>query len=306
MLLPRLRVRRRTSCTVATQIITNYSTKKISQILIKHMFSNKLTLWLFGIVVQMSSLPEFANSQGISGSQMASNQSSQANNPQKTGISLEQNQEFDAQTLQAIYSKPRISINNAVWRVLDAELQRQIILGLYGQNAVLNASITLIAARSKAEKFSPMWVCVGEEAWMWEDIQRVVPTSGTVRLAMPNNYRSSFLPSLEIVDFARSLRTRFLTQPTAREILTNLPRFADTDFMLFQSDNAGFRRIKEKLLPAPPRTERLEKAEQECMETDEIRKKIKKGQPIPTEYLGTENCRIVAEHYTRNLKSLLM
>jgi hypothetical protein len=72
---------------------------------------------------------------------------------------------------------------------------------------------------------------------------------------------------------------------------------------VFEADNNAMKRFKETFTPSLPRTAGLEAAEQECTNTDDIKKRIQKKQPVPQALIdeggSPQDCEVVKNYYTQ-------
>jgi hypothetical protein len=79
-------------------------------------------------------------------------------------------------------------------------------------------------------------------------------------------------------------------------------KFKKLDFDVFYADVATVKAIHNILTPSPERTPALEVAEQECTNTDAIKKRISKRQPIPQALIdeggSSKDCELVKQYYS--------
>jgi hypothetical protein len=112
------------------------------------------------------------------------------------------------------------------------------------------------------------------------------------------------LPKTRLLSFVAKQPANFPT--TAKKILMNVSEYTGGNLALFRAEYRVVRRMRELFTPSINRTEQLEKAEQECYETDLIKKFILKKQPVPSELLSSEHGKIIYEYYSRLAKITLI
>jgi hypothetical protein len=97
-------------------------------------------------------------------------------------------------------------------------------------------------------------------------------------------------------------------QELTKAFLRKMDWYKYSNISVFEADASAMKRFKETFTPSLPRTAGLEAAEQECTNTDDIRKRINKKQPVPQSLIdeggSPQDCEVVKLYYT-NLASLV-
>lgn len=118
---------------------------------------------------------------------------------------------------------------------------------------------------------------------------------------MRSIYRSIFksLPAVVIMASASNLSAQELT----KAFLRKMDWYKYSNISVFEADNNAVKRFKETFTPSLPRTAGLEAAEQECTNTDDIKKRIQKKQPVPQTMIdeggSPQDCEAVKNYYTQ-------
>lgn len=91
-------------------------------------------------------------------------------------------------------------------------------------------------------------------------------------------------------------------QELTKAFLRRMDWYKYSNISIFEADGAAVKRFKETFTPSLPRTAGLEAAEQECTNTDDIRKRITKKQPVPQALIdeggSPQDCEVVKTYYT--------
>ena len=86
-------------------------------------------------------------------------------------------------------------------------------------------------------------------------------------------------------------------QELTKAFLRKMDWYKYSNISLFEADASAMKRFKETFTPSLPRTAGLEAAEQECTNTDDIRKRISKKQPVPQSLIdeggSPQDCEVV-------------
>ncbi len=97
-------------------------------------------------------------------------------------------------------------------------------------------------------------------------------------------------------------------QELTKAFLRRMDWYKYSNISVFEADGSAVKRFKETFTPSLPRTAALEAAEQECTNTDDIRKRITKKQPVPQALIdeggSPQDCEVVKLYYT-NLAALV-
>lgn len=91
-------------------------------------------------------------------------------------------------------------------------------------------------------------------------------------------------------------------QELTKTFLRKMDYYKYSNISLYEADGAAVKRFSEVLTPGYPRTAALETAEQECTNTDDIKKRISKKQPVPPAMIdeggSPTDCETVKNYYT--------
>lgn len=91
-------------------------------------------------------------------------------------------------------------------------------------------------------------------------------------------------------------------QELTKTFLRKMDYYKYSNISLYEADAAAVKRFAEFLTPGLPRTAALETAEQECTNTDDIKKRISKKQPVPPAMIdeggSPTDCETVKNYYT--------
>jgi hypothetical protein len=91
-------------------------------------------------------------------------------------------------------------------------------------------------------------------------------------------------------------------QEITKTFLRKLDWYKYSNISVFESDGAAQKRLSESLTPGYPRTQALETAEQECTNTDDIKKRVSKKQQVPQTMIdeggSPQDCEAVKAYYT--------
>ncbi len=84
--------------------------------------------------------------------------------------------------------------------------------------------------------------------------------------------------------------------------LRKLDYYRHSGYALYEADSTLVHRLSERLTPGYPRSRVLDSAEKECTNTDDIKKRISKKQPVPQTMIdeggSPSDCEIVKNYYT--------
>ena len=91
-------------------------------------------------------------------------------------------------------------------------------------------------------------------------------------------------------------------QELTKAFLRKMDYYKYSNISLYEADATAARRFSEVITPGQPRTAALETAEQECTNTDDIKKRISKKQPVPQAMIddggSPADCEAVKNYYT--------
>jgi hypothetical protein len=91
-------------------------------------------------------------------------------------------------------------------------------------------------------------------------------------------------------------------QEITKSFLRKLDWYKYSNISVFEADNPTMKRLSEVLTPGLPRTQALETAEQECTNTDDIKKRITKKQQVPQSMIdeggSPQDCEAIKSYYT--------
>jgi hypothetical protein len=91
-------------------------------------------------------------------------------------------------------------------------------------------------------------------------------------------------------------------QEITKSFLRKLDWYKYSNISVFEADNPTMKRLSEVLTPGLPRTQALETAEQECTNTDDIKKRISKKQQVPQSLIdeggSPQDCEAIKSYYT--------
>ncbi|MCS6809111.1 MAG: hypothetical protein RML40_10130 [Bacteroidota bacterium] len=92
-------------------------------------------------------------------------------------------------------------------------------------------------------------------------------------------------------------------QELTKSFLRKLDYYKYANVSIFEADGSATTRFREVITPGLPRTPALEQAEQECTNTDDIKKRIQKKQPVPQTLIdeggSPTECEVVKNYYTQ-------
>jgi hypothetical protein len=96
--------------------------------------------------------------------------------------------------------------------------------------------------------------------------------------------------------------TTLQAQEMTKTFLRKMDYYKYSNISLFEADGAAVKRFAEVLTPGLPRTAALETAEQECTNTDDIKKRVSKKQPVPQAMIdeggSPTDCETVKNYYS--------
>lgn len=102
---------------------------------------------------------------------------------------------------------------------------------------------------------------------------------------------------------AASQTPNLSAQELTKAFLRKMDWYKYSNISVFEADNNAVKRFKETFTPSLPRTAGLEAAEQECTNTDDIKKRIQKKQPVPQTLIdeggSPQDCEVVKNYYTQ-------
>ena len=91
-------------------------------------------------------------------------------------------------------------------------------------------------------------------------------------------------------------------QELTKAFLRKMDYYKYSNISLYEADGAAVKRFSEVITPGYPRTPALETAEQECTNTDDIKKRVQKKQPVPQTMIdeggSPTDCETVKNYYT--------
>ncbi len=91
-------------------------------------------------------------------------------------------------------------------------------------------------------------------------------------------------------------------QELTKSFLRKMDYYKYSNISLYEADAAAVKRFSEMITPGQPRTAALETAEQECTNTDDIKKRVSKKQPVPQAMIddggSPADCEAVKNYYT--------
>lgn len=238
--------------------------------------------------------------------------------------------------VKASFGTPDMQIYCDAWTVCDTSLRQDICRALMpmktsgkisrlggksnGVSAISN--VTIFGNRQKNGLFKVYWILCDSIVFLKPQIAALMDTSLLRRIAKPfeqkvvdedtgittgkdtTYYCHSMLSSLQQTE--RLLKTSKLLSTldiSTKEGLLHLPDYAFSNISVFRADNSAIGRLREVFTPSFPRTAALEKAEQECTNTDDIKRKIEQGKTVPqaliNEGSSPDDCEIVKSYYSK-------
>jgi hypothetical protein len=109
-----------------------------------------------------------------------------------------------------------------------------------------------------------------------------------------------FLPSVCVLLCAGG-GAQTLSQELSKAFLRKIDYYKYSNVSLFEADGALTKRMSEVLTPGLPRTPALDEAEQECLNTEEIKKRISRNQQVPQSLIDDggdpQSCEQVKNYY---------
>ncbi len=92
------------------------------------------------------------------------------------------------------------------------------------------------------------------------------------------------------------------SQELTKTFLRKMDYYKYSNISLYEADASAVKRFSESITPGYPRTPALETAEQECTNTDDIKKRVQKKQPVPQTMIdeggSPADCETVKNYYT--------
>lgn len=214
------------------------------------------------------------------------------------------------------------------WSVCDTMLSREICAALIPAQTLRNVSsrggkatafpnVSIFGSRQSDGFFEVRWILCDSLAFTKSHVEARMNKSLLSRIAKPFEQRilnketgkdttipyycHSILSPLQQI--GRIMQMGTFLDVSLKQALLRLSNYAYSNISLFEADYSATRRLREVLTPPLPRTSALETAEQECANTEDIKKKISKGQPVSQALIdegGSPNaCETVKIYYSK-------
>lgn len=210
-----------------------------------------------------------------------------------------------------------VARRNPVWKVKNAVLHEQLqrfmlALGrtLPPESLTPMAEVILQGEAKKNGKYSLVAIRIGNEVATRQDIYNTMPSGwldildGPVSDNGERNYAFEILPA-SVQEQERLRIAELAIQSGAyagRSVLRRIDYYRFAGYAIYEVDGAVARRLRESITPGLARSPALEIAEQECTNTDDIKKRISKKQPVPTAMIdeggSPQDCQTVMNYYT--------
>ena len=215
------------------------------------------------------------------------------------------------------FATPDLGVDCVAWRVCDTALVGQVCrsVSVRPKSELIVFGIPMEDS-TRGSAYYLTWIQVGTTILTKAHITSLLGAGLQERIAAPlaktglPMYCHQMLPPLERLAVLRTMqKCNFPQILTDKQALMNLTGYAYSNIALYSADWFFKHRLRARLTPTLMRTEALEVAEQECSETDDIKKRIQKRQPVPAVMLESKACIIVKEYYARliseaNIESL--
>lgn len=206
---------------------------------------------------------------------------------------------------------------NPVWKVKNTVLHEQLrrfmlALGrtLPPESLTPTAEVILQAEAKKNGKYSLVAIRIGNEVATRQDIYNTMPSGwldileGPVSENGERNYAFEVLPAsvqeqerLQIAELALQSGAY-----TGKSTLRNFAHYRFAGYAIYEVSTSASVRLRESLTPGLLRTGALVTAEHECTNTDDIKRRISKKQPVPTAMIddgsSPQDCETVRNYYT--------
>ncbi len=224
----------------------------------------------------------------------------------------------------------RIYLDDA-WTVCDTMLSREICAALMPAQTLRNVSsrggkatpalnVSIFGSRQSDGFFEVSWILCDSMAFTKSHVEAQMNKSLLSRIAKPfeqrilnketgkdtiiQYYCHSILSPLQQIERIMQIgKSPSTFDVPLKQALLHLSDYAYSNISLFEADPYAKKRLREVLTPPLPRTSALETAEQECANTDDIKKKISRGQPVPQALIdegGSPNaCESVKIYYSK-------
>jgi hypothetical protein len=207
---------------------------------------------------------------------------------------------------------------NPVWSVTSTALREQLqrfmlALGrkLPPESLTPTADVIVQGEAKMNGKYSLVAIRIGNDVATRLDIQNTMPLGWRDILAVPINsygergYAFEVLPA-SVQEQQRLQIAELAIQSGAysgKSTLYNVAQYSFAGYAIYEVDAAVARRLRETFTPGLPRSAGLEAAEQECTNTDDIKKRISKKQLVPTAMIdeggSPQDCELVLSYYTQ-------
>ncbi len=119
------------------------------------------------------------------------------------------------------------------------------------------------------------------------------------------SYRSNFIVRIATTTTLMTLLLccqSIIAQELTKSFLRKMDWYKYSNISLYEADGSAVKRFSEVITPGIARTPALETAEQECTNTDDIKKRIQKKQPVPQTMIdeggSPTDCEAVKSYYT--------
>lgn len=204
-----------------------------------------------------------------------------------------------------------------VWSVKSTALREQLqrfmlALGrkLPPESLTPTAEVILQGEAKKNGRYSLVAIRIGKEVATRQDINNTMLMGWLDILQMPfsengeRNYAFEVLPA-NVQEQERLRIAELAIQSGAyagRSVLRRIDNYRFAGYAIYEVDAAVARRLRETITPGLARSPALDIAEQECTNTDDIKKRISKKQPVPTAMIdeggSPQDCQAVLNYYT--------
>lgn len=204
-----------------------------------------------------------------------------------------------------------------VWSVkstaLHEQLQRfMLALGrkLPPEYLTPTADVIVQGEAKKNGRYSLVAIRIGNEVATRQDIYNTMPSGwldileGPVSENGERNYVFEVLPA-SVQEQERLRIAELAIQSGAyagRSVLRRIDNYRFAGYAIYEVDAPVARRLRETITPGLARSPALDIAEQECTNTDDIKKRISKKQPVPTAMIdeggSPQDCQTVLNYYT--------